>query len=48
MTAGFAVSEAYECNLLEENQQRLEVHDNAIELEVRPYQIITLRLIARA
>ena len=48
VSAGFELAEAYECNLLEENQRSLEIHDNAVALDVRPYQIITLRLIARA
>jgi alpha-mannosidase len=42
---GFTLSEAYICNLLEENEQALEVQDNAVQLDVTPYQIVTLRLI---
>ena len=45
VTAGFAVAEAYHCNLLEENGESLEVSNNSVQLDVRPYQIITLRLI---
>jgi alpha-mannosidase len=43
--AGFALAEAYHCNLLEENEQTLVAQDNQVHLEVTPYQIITLRLV---
>jgi alpha-mannosidase len=42
---GFALAEAYHCNLLEANEQALVVEDNQVHLEVTPYQIITLRLV---
>jgi alpha-mannosidase len=42
---GFDLQGAYRCNLLEENQERLEVSGNEIKLEIRPYQIMTLRLV---
>ncbi|HEX2905771.1 MAG TPA: glycoside hydrolase family 38 C-terminal domain-containing protein [Phototrophicaceae bacterium] len=48
LTAGFAIAEAYHCNLLEENEQALAVQDNQLQLEISPYQIITLRLLQRA
>ncbi|HEX6035603.1 MAG TPA: glycoside hydrolase family 38 C-terminal domain-containing protein, partial [Anaerolineales bacterium] len=41
---GFAVGSAWETNLLEENESELSVADNSIQLELRPYQIMTLRL----
>lgn len=43
--AGFALAEAYHCNLLEENEQSLAIRNNLVELDVRPYQIVTLRLV---
>jgi alpha-mannosidase len=43
----FALAEAYHCNLLEENERSLPVRDNEVHLDVRPYQIITLRLVPR-
>jgi alpha-mannosidase len=48
LQAGFDVAEVYRCNLLEENQEQLEVSDNQIKLNIRPYQIVTLRWVARA
>ena len=47
VSTGFALSEAYHCNLLEDNETKLEVTDNSVTLPVRPYQIMTLRLIPR-
>ena len=46
LKAGFALTAAYRANLLEENQQALEIVDGAIQLNLRPYEIATLRLIA--
>lgn len=43
--AGFAVAQIDVCNLLEENQEALAVKDNQVQLDITPYQIITLRLI---
>jgi alpha-mannosidase len=45
VTAGFAISEAYVCNLLEENERPLPVNGNTVQIEVTPYQIQTLRLV---
>jgi alpha-mannosidase len=45
LKAGFAVAEAYHCNLLEENENALPVQDNQLQMDIAPYQIITLRLI---
>ncbi len=42
--AGFAVEAAWETNLLEENQFELNVENDAIQLDLRPYQIMTLRV----
>lgn len=46
LTAGFKISEAYKCNLLEENPAELEHSANEIKLSVRPFEIITLRIVA--
>jgi alpha-mannosidase len=45
LKAGFALAQAYHCNLLEENEQVLQTSDNQVQLEIAPYQIITLRLV---
>jgi alpha-mannosidase len=42
---GFAVEAAWETNLLEENESALLVEDDTIQLNLKPYQIVTLRLI---
>ena len=41
---GGEVESAWETNLLEENQAELEIESNQVILNVRPYQIMTLRL----
>ncbi|MGE5376408.1 MAG: glycosyl hydrolase-related protein, partial [Bacteroidota bacterium] len=45
--AGFALESAWETNLLEENESLLNVENDSIQLNVRPYQIMTLRLIEK-
>ncbi|MCA9838650.1 MAG: alpha-mannosidase [Trueperaceae bacterium] len=47
LQTGFDLAKAYRCNLLEEIQEPLELLGNAVKLQLRPYQIMTLRLIAR-
>ncbi len=42
--AGFAVEAAWEANLLEENESALSVDNDSIQLNLRPYQIMTIRL----
>jgi alpha-mannosidase len=42
---GFAVQSAWETNLLEENETQLNVENDTIQLTLRPYQIMTIRLI---
>jgi alpha-mannosidase len=44
LTAPFPLAEAWRTNLLEENQERLHVSGHRLELEIRPFQILTLRL----
>lgn len=45
--AGFDLAEAHHCNLLEENEAALEISDNSITMPISPYQIATLRLVAK-
>jgi alpha-mannosidase len=47
LTAGFSLGSAWRTNLLEENQSELAVSGNRVTLAVRPYEIVTLRLIPR-
>ena len=42
--AGFPVAAAWQTNLLEENEAPLAVDGRDVQLDVRPYQIVTLRL----
>jgi alpha-mannosidase len=41
---GFAVEAVWETNLLEENESELSVEKDSIPLNLRPYQIVTLRV----
>jgi alpha-mannosidase len=45
--AGFGVQAAWETNLLEENESQLEVENDTIQLVLRPYQIVTIRVIEK-
>ena len=42
--AGFNLEAAWVTNLLEENESTLNVDNNSITLDLKPYQIVTLRL----
>jgi alpha-mannosidase len=44
LRAGFEVTAAWETNLLEENESELSIENNTIQLNLKPYQIMTLRL----
>lgn len=44
LQAGFPIAEAWCCNLLEENEERLNVTAGKATLRATPYQIVTLRL----
>lgn len=44
LTTALTLTEAWRTNLLEENQERLETDGRRLELDVGPYQILTLRL----
>jgi len=41
---GAEIESAWETNLLEEDQSQLQVESNRVILNLRPYQIMTLRL----
>ncbi|MBN2146220.1 MAG: alpha-mannosidase [Anaerolineales bacterium] len=43
----FPLAGAYQCNLLEENQCELPHQANQVNLTVRPYEILTLRLVEK-
>jgi len=45
---GFAVESAWETNLLEENESGLGVENDSIRLNLKPYQIMTIRLREKA
>ena len=44
LQAGFAIEAAWETNLLEENESALRVEKDSVQLDLKPYQIMTLRL----
>ena len=44
LRVGFPLRAAWRTNLLEENEAALVVDDGAVQLDVRPFQVITLRL----
>jgi alpha-mannosidase len=45
LTAGFELGSAWRCNIMEEDRETLEVRDGRVTFDVRPYQIVTLRLV---
>jgi alpha-mannosidase len=45
LTAGFELAEAWRTNLLEENQAALAPGQRSVGLHVKPYEIVTLRLV---
>lgn len=48
LAAGFALQAAYRCNVLEENEARLPVAGRRVDLAVRPFEIVTVRLVPMA
>ena len=44
LRAGFGLAAAWETNLLEENEAELSVENDTVTLNLKPYQIMTLRL----
>ncbi len=47
LTAAFPLAEAWRTNLLEENQERLEIEGYHLRFPIKPYQIVTLRLLPK-
>jgi alpha-mannosidase len=45
LSTGFLIAEAWRTNLVEENQERLEVAGRHLTVRIKPYQIVTLRLL---
>ncbi len=45
LQVGFPLAGAYRCNLLEEDEASLVITHNAVHFSVKPYQIVTLRLV---
>jgi len=45
LTIGFTLARAWRVNLLEENQEQLEVNGRHLRVTIKPYQILTLRLL---
>ncbi|MGZ9164713.1 MAG: alpha-mannosidase [Anaerolineales bacterium] len=45
---GFSVESAWETNLLEENESELSVENDSIRLNLKPYQIMTIRVREKA
>jgi alpha-mannosidase len=45
VTAGFALGQAFRTNLLEQDSEALDVQDNAVALNMKPFEIVTLCLI---
>ena len=48
LTANFDISEAFRTNLIEDNLHSLETEGNRLWFEIKPYQIITMRVIPAA
>ncbi len=46
LTTGFPLTGAWRTNLLEENLEPLDVEGNSLRYYVKPYQIVTLRLLS--
>jgi hypothetical protein len=42
---GFPLAGAWRTNLLEENQERLDLQEQGLRCHIKPYQILTLRLL---
>ncbi len=45
LTTAFPLASVWRTNLLEENQKELPCTDNALSIPIKPYQILTLRLL---
>ena len=45
LNTSFPISAAYRSNLLEENQEALDSSQNGVHFAIKPYQIMTIRVI---
>lgn len=45
LTAGFPLAQVWRTNLLEQNQEALDVAGREVTLDIKPYEIVTLRLV---
>lgn len=45
LKTGFDITEAWRTNLLEENRETLAVTDNEVAYNIRPFEIVTMRLV---
>jgi alpha-mannosidase len=45
LTAGFALKAAWRTNLLEDNQDSISIRGSSLSLNLRPFEIVTLRLL---
>jgi len=45
LRVGFPLARAYRCSLLEEDETALNVTENVARLTVKPYQVMTIRLV---
>jgi alpha-mannosidase len=44
LNTAFTIAQAWRDNILEENQESIPVHDNLLKFQIKPYQILTLRI----
>jgi len=47
LTTGFPLAQVWRTNLLEENREALDCDENSVTTFIKPYQILTLRLLAQ-
>jgi len=47
LTTSFPLAEAWRTDLLEENLERLEIEDYQLRFSIKPYQIVTLRVLSK-
>ncbi|HBG28098.1 MAG: alpha-mannosidase [Planctomycetes bacterium GWF2_41_51] len=45
LSAGFAIKSCFETDLIEQNKKQLEVKNNLISFNIKPFQILTLRIV---
>jgi alpha-mannosidase len=45
LTTGFELAEVWHTNLLEENGEQVQSQGNELTFSIKPYEIVTLRLV---